>query len=81
MSERRVKAKNGLGAVAAVDKTEAAIDHQGTNDMGSDQVNPEAGKMDYPAHERNYSGFIKLLKISTIITAIVSAVVIFLIAN
>ena len=34
--------------------------------MGSDQVNPQAGKMDYPAHERNYSGFIKLLKISTI---------------
>ena len=33
--------------------------------MASDQVNPEAGKMDYPAHERNYSGFIKLLKIST----------------
>ena len=37
--------------------------------------------MDYPAHERNYSGFIKLLKISTIITAIVSLVVILLIAN
>lgn len=49
--------------------------------MGSDRVNPEAGKMDYPAHERNYSGFIKLLKISTIITAIVSLVVILLIAN
>ncbi len=49
--------------------------------MGSDQVNPEAGKMDYPAHERNYSGFIKLLKVSTILTAIVTAVVILLIAN
>ena len=49
--------------------------------MGSNQVNPEAGKMDYPAHERNYSGFIKLLKVSTIITAIVSLIVILLIAN
>lgn len=49
--------------------------------MASDRVNPEAGKMDYPAHERNYSGFIKLLKISTVITAIVSAIVILLIAN
>ena len=49
--------------------------------MAVDQVNPQAGKMDYPAHERNYSGFIKLLKVSTVITAIVSLVVILLIAN
>ena len=49
--------------------------------MGSDQVNPEAGRMDYPAHERNYSGFIKLLKVSTIITAIATLVVVLLIAN
>jgi hypothetical protein len=49
--------------------------------MAADHANPEAGKMDYPVHERNYSGFIRLLKISTIITAIVAAVVIFIIAN
>ncbi|MDQ3079211.1 MAG: aa3-type cytochrome c oxidase subunit IV [Pseudomonadota bacterium] len=49
--------------------------------MGSDQVNPEAGKMDYPAHQRNYSGFLKMLKVSTIITAIVAAAVILIIAN
>ena len=49
--------------------------------MGSDQVNPQAGKMDYPAHERNYSGFIKLLKVASIITAIITVVVILLIAN
>lgn len=49
--------------------------------MGSDHVNPEAGKMDYPAHERNYSGFVKLLKVSTILTAIVSLFVVLLIAN
>jgi hypothetical protein len=50
-------------------------------DMAGDQANPEAGKMDYPTHERNYSGFIRLLKISTIVTAIVSAIVIYIIAN
>lgn len=49
--------------------------------MGSDQVNPDAGRMDYPAHQRNYSGFIKLLKVSTIITAIVTLAVVLLIAN
>ncbi len=50
-------------------------------EMAANKPNPEAGKMDYPAHERNYSGFIKLLKISTILTAIATAVVILLIAN
>jgi hypothetical protein len=44
-------------------------------------ANPEAGKMDYPAHERNYSGFIKMLKISTVITGIVTAIVLLIIAN
>ncbi len=49
--------------------------------MAADQANPEAGKMDYPVHERNYSGFIRLLKISTVVTAIVTAIDIFIIAN
>ncbi len=49
--------------------------------MAADRANPEAGKMDYPAHERNYSGFIRLLKISTIVTAIVTAIVLVIIAN
>jgi hypothetical protein len=49
--------------------------------MAANRSNPEAGKMDYPAHERNYTGFIKLLKIGTLITAIVTAVVLFIIAN
>lgn len=49
--------------------------------MAADQANPEAGKMDYPVHERNYSGFIRLLKISSVITAIVTALVILIIAN
>jgi len=49
--------------------------------MAANRSNPEAGKMDYPAHERNYTGFIKLLKMATVIAAIVAAVVVFIIAN
>ena len=49
--------------------------------MAANEANREAGKMDFPVHERNYSGFIKLLKISTVITAIVTAVVLLIIAN
>jgi Bacterial aa3 type cytochrome c oxidase subunit IV len=47
--------------------------------MAADQVNPQAGKMDYPAHERNYSGFIRILKMSTVIVAIIAAIVVYII--
>lgn len=49
--------------------------------MAADKANPKAGEMDYPAHERNYSGFIKMLKWSTVATAIIAAAVILIIAN
>jgi hypothetical protein len=49
--------------------------------MAAQEANREAGKMDFPVHERNYAGFIRLLKIATVITAIIAAVVIFIIAN
>ncbi|MDQ3075262.1 MAG: aa3-type cytochrome c oxidase subunit IV [Pseudomonadota bacterium] len=49
--------------------------------MAADEANPKAGEMDYPRHERNYSGFITWLKWATVITAIVTAVVILIIAN
>ena len=49
--------------------------------MAGQEANREAGKMDFPVHERNYSGFIKLLKIATAITAVITAVVLFIIAN
>ena len=49
--------------------------------MAADKANPKAGEMDFPAHERNYSGFVRLLKISTIVTAIITAVVLFIISN
>lgn len=37
--------------------------------------------MDLPAHERNYDGFLKILKRSTIAVAIISAIVILIISN
>ena len=49
--------------------------------MAADKGQPSATEMDYPAHERNYSGFIKMLKWSTVITAITTAVVLLIIAN
>lgn len=49
--------------------------------MTADKGAPNATEMDYPAHERNYSGFIKMLKWSTIIVAITTAVVLLIIGN
>ena len=49
--------------------------------MASDKADPNATEMDYPAHERNYSGFIKLFKWGTVAVAIIAAIVIAIIAN
>lgn len=49
--------------------------------MAADKANPNAGEMDYPAHQRNYSGFIKMVKWGTVATAIIAAIVILIIAN
>lgn len=49
--------------------------------MADDKVHPTATEMDYPAHHRNYDGFIKLLKYGIIASAIVTAVVLYVIAN
>jgi hypothetical protein len=35
----------------------------------------------YPVHSRNYEGFLKLLKYSIIVTAVITAAVIYIIAN
>ncbi len=35
----------------------------------------------YPAHVRNYEGFLKLLKWSMLVTAIIGATTIYIIAN
>ena len=49
--------------------------------MADDKVHPTATEMDYPAHHRNYDGFIKLLKYGLVITAIVTAIVLYTISN
>ena len=49
--------------------------------MAGNQAHPTATEMDYPAHERNYSGFLRLFKYGAIATAIVAAVVLYTIAN
>lgn len=41
----------------------------------------EGAKFEMKAHEQTYGGFVSLLKISTIITAIAAAIVIYLIAS
>ncbi|QDP20405.1 aa3-type cytochrome c oxidase subunit IV [Sphingomonas xanthus] len=49
--------------------------------MADNKAHPTATEMDYPAHHRNYDGFLKLLKWGSILTAIVTAAVIYIIAN
>jgi hypothetical protein len=49
--------------------------------MADDRVHPTATEMDYPAHERNYSGFLNMLKYGIIVTAVVAAVVLYVISN
>ena len=49
--------------------------------MATDKVNPTATEMDYPAHFRNYSGFLGLLKWGVILSVIVTAIVIYTISN
>ena len=49
--------------------------------MAGKQAHPTATEMDYPAHERNYSGFLKLFKYGAVLTAIVAAIVIYIISN
>ena len=36
---------------------------------------------DYPAHERNYSGFIKLFKYGAVATFMIAMIVIYIISN
>ncbi len=47
----------------------------------ADKGHPNASEMDYPAHERNYSGFIALFKWGTVASALIALVVVLLIAN
>ena len=49
--------------------------------MADDKAHPTATEMDYPAHERNYAEFINMFKYGIIITAIIAAVVLYVISN
>lgn len=49
--------------------------------MADNKAHPTATEMDYPAHERNYGGFLRLLKFGIVITAIVTAAVLYIISN
>ena len=47
----------------------------------AEQAHPTATEMDYPAHERNYSGFLKLFKYGAAVSGIVALIVIYIISN
>ena len=49
--------------------------------MADDKVHPTATEMDYPAHERNYSGFLRLFKIGAAMSFIIGLLVMYIIAN
>jgi hypothetical protein len=49
--------------------------------MADDTAHPTATEMDYPAHERNYSGFLRLLKYGAIIAGITTLVILYIIGN
>ncbi len=49
--------------------------------MADDKVHPTATEMDYPAHNRNYDNFLNMLKYSIVLVAIITAIVLYTIAN
>jgi len=49
--------------------------------MAADQPNTSASEKDLPAHERNYSEFVKLLKYTALAAFLIALIVMFLISN
>ena len=49
--------------------------------MADDKVHPTATEMDYPAHFRNYDGFLKLLKYGAVVSFITALLVMYIIYN
>ena len=49
--------------------------------MADDKVHPTATEMDYPAHFRNYDGFLKMLKYGAVISFITGLLVMYIIYN
>lgn len=70
-----------MGVYGGLVKTASNLLFQGELIMADTKAHPTATEMDYPAHERNYSGFLNLLKYGTIAAAIVTAIVVYAISN
>ena len=49
--------------------------------MAVDQQNIPASEKDLPAHQRNYEGFVRLLKYTAVATFLIALIVMFLISN
>ena len=49
--------------------------------MAADQSDIPASEQDLPAHQRNYEGFVKLLKWTALGSFVIALVVMFLISN
>lgn len=49
--------------------------------MAADGIQHDSQVEDFPAHQRNYDGFIAILKWSSIAVAIITAIVMFIIAS
>ena len=49
--------------------------------MAAEQAKHQVAEMDQPAHEKNYAGFLRLLKVSIVVVAIIAAAVVLIIAN
>ena len=49
--------------------------------MTADQPNNSVAAKDLPAHQRNYDGFLKLLKFTALAVFLIAMVVMFLISN
>lgn len=49
--------------------------------MADDKAHPTATEMDYPAHFKNYDGFIKLFKYGALVSFITGLAVMYVISN
>lgn len=49
--------------------------------MADSKAHPTATEMDFPAHERNYGGFLSMMRWGAICAGLAVALVIYLISN
>ena len=49
--------------------------------MGDNKAHPTATEMDYPAHTKNYAGFLTMLKWSVIVIAPIVLIVLLIISE